>query len=725
MFRNLIGLFIGSRMRAGITAALLAGLFLFTPIHTLFLAGRLLDDVPSQDDVAFFAVEHIENGLHLKNLFAFFNEHIPVFTRIAIYADYRLLDGTKILPSLLNLLMVLGCWGVFCAVFRRAVPAFSQRQFLFLSGLLLTLYLNGRMLEDLTFPPMVQPWAAFGAAAAFAVFSRVPEQIESGPREPRLGLLSATIVAAALTCAGGLLAGASMLGVFAVLIRPAPDARRRFIRFGMRLLGIVCLIVAVYAGAFLAARGGHEHSVSDLSSIVRFVYVFVGGPYFNDSNWPIVSQSSPLLLYSVCAVFWALLVWLGAQLLKRRRQITSFELFHACVIVFVILNALAGGVLRSDLAMMEGLSKKYSPIALMAWLSAASLLAFYRPNLFFREKRVRVPAVLACAALVLVLIPGDLLQYRMWRVWRAQVRQAAAAAASGVYDSDLLPRLYYQPEVGYATRQFAQMGKYCYRRMPPPGYRLRDRFTVTGPERVESLQADVSSVRDRPNRACDLAWGTGAEFNDAFPALVVADHDDRVLGYGTVSDVSFTDGARQRTGVWFAAFQAPASGSGLLRVYQVRGRSATQWGTLEVEAAPELDAALKASSKPLPGVADNRDFTLDLFNGVREPSPDRTTYVPESGTVDLTGWAVDRNADSPAAAVDIMVDGSAFPAQTGRRREDVSSYFRRPHFANSGFTAQIPAATIGPGQHYLSVRIYVAAGASYLESPEFRFDVEK
>jgi len=702
---------------------------LFTPIHAIFLAAGLLDDVPSQDELSYFVYDKIGHGLNLTNLFAFLNEHQIVFTRLAIYCDYKFFHGTNLLPCLVNALLLAGVWCVYSAELRRAGSGFSRNEYVLLCGLLLTLYFNGRMLENLTFSVMEFPWTAFLAACAFSLFSRLPEQIaRPGKRIRSLTVLAAVLVAAALSCAGGLLTGPSMLVVLAALLLYSPSIPKKpLLKTGAVLLAVTCVIVGVYVGAFRAVSGAFgKHPVFDPSAIASFVYVFVGGPWFNDSEWPIVAHASPMLLYSVCASFWALLAWLAIQLFKRRDRITAFELFHACAIVFVVLTALSGSALRSDLSPMEGVSKKYTPIALMAWLSAASLLAFYRPGMLFKGQRVRPAALAGGIALVLIIIPGDLLQYRMWRLWRAQLRQTAVAVASGVYDSDRLRRLYHRPEAGYAaSREFAEQGEYCYRRMPTPGYNARERFQVNESDHAGALNAEVTAVRDRPGSEGYVAWGTSGDFSDAFPALLIADSDGRALGYGTMADIS-SDGTGRRTAEWFAAFQAPrAAGHSPLRIYRLRQHAASLWGQLElVGEEPEIDAARKAASVPLRRLADNNDFNLDTFNGVGAPTLHQTVHVARRGKLELAGWAVDRNASRPAAAVDILVDGRAFTAQTGRRRDDVSSYFHQPRFATSGYSIEIPAAAIGRGTHHLRVRIYVAAGASFVESPDYDFLIE-
>jgi hypothetical protein len=299
--------------------------------------------------------------------------------------------------------------------------------------------------------------------------------------------------------------------------------------------------------------------------------------------------------------------------------------------------------------------------------------------------------------------------------------------ASGVYSSDLLRRLYHHKQAGYDVSQaFVRAGKYCYRRMPSPGYRLRERFHVLEPSRSGALGADVTSIREQSGQQGFTASGVIGSFNDKFPALAITDTDDRVVGYGTVAAVSFADGRTRGSGDWFAAFGRPPGFNrvGAFRVYDIRGDSARLCGTLTVRDGLEIDPGPKSASTALLRVADNTDYSLDVFNGVNAPMLHQPIRVSLRGDVDLVGWAVDRDRSALPAAVDAVIDGKAWPAQIGARRDDVAAHFHQPGFAKSGYSLALPAATLGAGQHQLRIRVYTEGARFHLDSATCAFVVQ-
>jgi hypothetical protein len=75
-------------------------------------------------------------------------------------------------------------------------------------------------------------------------------------------------------------------------------------------------------------------------------------------------------------------------------------------------------------------------------------------------------------------------------------------------------------------------------------------------------------------------------------------------------------------------------------------------------------------------------------------------------TLELSGWAVDRESGGPAASVLVNVDGRRdFPTDYGRERMDVALHFNRPAYWHSGFAASLPVAELGPGKHTVRLKI--------------------
>jgi phosphoglycerol transferase len=82
----------------------------------------------------------------------------------------------------------------------------------------------------------------------------------------------------------------------------------------------------------------------------------------------------------------------------------------------------------------------------------------------------------------------------------------------------------------------------------------------------------------------------------------------------------------------------------------------------------------------------------------------------------VIGWAVDLASESTAAAVDLVVDQTAFPTFYGSDQPNVVEYLQRPAYFASGFTGVVPARAVAPGTHAISVRVVSADGRCYYQS---------
>jgi hypothetical protein len=77
----------------------------------------------------------------------------------------------------------------------------------------------------------------------------------------------------------------------------------------------------------------------------------------------------------------------------------------------------------------------------------------------------------------------------------------------------------------------------------------------------------------------------------------------------------------------------------------------------------------------------------------------------------VSGWAVCRAANSPLATVDILVDKQVkAQASLSHPRPDVANAYGHQEFDRSGWTAAIPAGTVGAGIHELTARVACAHG---------------
>ncbi len=94
------------------------------------------------------------------------------------------------------------------------------------------------------------------------------------------------------------------------------------------------------------------------------------------------------------------------------------------------------------------------------------------------------------------------------------------------------------------------------------------------------------------------------------------------------------------------------------------------------------------------------------------------------GAFRVEGWAVDRESGSAAAAVDVVIDQTPFQGFYGFERLDVSDYFARAAYRESGFTADIDKATLSKGPHRLSLRVVSSSRGCYYESPGMPIEIE-
>jgi hypothetical protein len=201
---------------------------------------------------------------------------------------------------------------------------------------------------------------------------------------------------------------------------------------GMGLIGWLHVPAHVSSGTLAEAAG--------------FAAAFAGAPMWRHGAWPLdYSLPSPLLLF-FAIVFSSLLL---GTLWWSRRERSPFAEFHRFIVVWVVLLALAGSAARSGFGWQEGANKKYAPTALLAWASAASLL-------LARANRIeaRRPKLLAGAAVTLALVlPGQWIEYRVWKWWSDRVHEAVRVTAAGVYDAAMLGRLYYDGRVAFSIIQ--------------------------------------------------------------------------------------------------------------------------------------------------------------------------------------------------------------------------------------------------------------------------------
>ncbi len=135
-------------------------------------------------------------------------------------------------------------------------------------------------------------------------------------------------------------------------------------------------------------------------------------------------------------------------------------------------------------------------------------------------------------------------------------------------------------------------------------------------------------------------------------------------------------------------------------------------------AVPKLSlAAMTRSANP-------PVYNLENLAGIASPlGKTGPLQIRANSSLKLDGWAVDDEAKALAAGVEVVIDGKAYRALYGRSRPDVAAYFHVPAYLNAGFSASVPMAAVGPGQHKLALRVIAQDRKSYSEGATIELDV--
>ena len=90
-----------------------------------------------------------------------------------------------------------------------------------------------------------------------------------------------------------------------------------------------------------------------------------------------------------------------------------------------------------------------------------------------------------------------------------------------------------------------------------------------------------------------------------------------------------------------------------------------------------------------------------------------TTTIPQSGTMYVSGWAVDQEDKAPITKVEIKIDGSVVGNATlGGSRPDIATLFGSSAYTNAGWTFSYNIGSLAPGNHTVSALAYDSLGAT-------------
>ena len=196
----------------------------------------------------------------------------------------------------------------------------------------------------------------------------------------------------------------------------------------------------------------------------------------------------------------------GVDLWRRRESLGEFELFHVAVLAFVLGTAAAGGLFRGGMSPLEALNKKYAPTAVLAWGSLASLgLRRAGPWLLGAAAGPAWRRLGIAAALTLAIVPGDLVEYRAWNVWKQELHQAAASYAAGDRSDSLIRRFFENVNMGrQLLAPIAADGGYCFARAEQLAAEARSvpAAVLTESGRIERVpdhtDYSLESINDHP-----------------------------------------------------------------------------------------------------------------------------------------------------------------------------------------------------------------------------------
>jgi hypothetical protein len=139
--------------------------------------------------------------------------------------------------------------------------------------------------------------------------------------------------------------------------------------------------------------------------------------------------------------------------------------------------------------------------------------------------------------------------------------------------------------------------------------------------------------------------------------------------------------------------------------------------------APPGQLMPNGASAALPVLPGWPRYSLDRVGSVTEPYAKQPVAIPLDGNLEVAGFGFDEPANTPAAGVDLVVDGLPFTAHYGSDREDVAQYFKNPELAKTGFQFSAAARLFGSGKHIMAVRLISADKKTYQEGPPLSVEI--
>jgi MoaA/NifB/PqqE/SkfB family radical SAM enzyme len=126
----------------------------------------------------------------------------------------------------------------------------------------------------------------------------------------------------------------------------------------------------------------------------------------------------------------------------------------------------------------------------------------------------------------------------------------------------------------------------------------------------------------------------------------------------------------------------------------------------------------KPDGRSLPRIGNAALSNIEHISGVHVPfTPVATIELGSADFVAIDGWAVDAEAKGSAGGVEVVVDGTAYPARYGASRPDVAQALRLGAYEKAGFWCQVPSEAFCTGLHTITLRIIAQNAEGYYASP--------
>lgn len=116
-------------------------------------------------------------------------------------------------------------------------------------------------------------------------------------------------------------------------------------------------------------------------------------------------------------------------------------------------------------------------------------------------------------------------------------------------------------------------------------------------------------------------------------------------------------------------------------------------------------------------------YTFDSLGPINYPELQKSNQVSGDTNIIVSGWALDKAANTTAGGVDVVLDQTPYRARYGISRGDVADHFKRPDYINCGFQLILAKGQMAKGQHTIAIRVISSDRKSYGQGPLVKFTV--